>query len=34
LRESLWFKGEWVDDMIFGILESEWSGRTSAEAHR
>jgi len=22
-RESLWFKGEWVDDVVFGILESE-----------
>ena len=26
-RQSLWFKGEWVDDMVFGILESEWSDR-------
>ncbi len=26
-RKSLWFKGEWVDDMVFGILESEWMGR-------
>ena len=24
-RQSLWFKGEWVDDVVFGILESEWS---------
>ena len=24
--QSLWFKGEWVDDMIFGVLESEWDG--------
>lgn len=23
-RQSLWFKGEWVDDVVFGILESEW----------
>jgi RimJ/RimL family protein N-acetyltransferase len=23
-RESLWFKGEWVDDVIFAILRSEW----------
>ena len=23
-RKSLWFKGAWVDDMIFGILKSEW----------
>ena len=22
--ESLWFKGEWVDDVIFAILASEW----------
>lgn len=27
-RESLWFKGEWADDVVFAILESEWrSGR-------
>ena len=26
-RESLWFKGEWADDMVFGILESEWEAR-------
>jgi RimJ/RimL family protein N-acetyltransferase len=26
-RESLWFKGEWVDDMVFGILGSEWKSR-------
>jgi RimJ/RimL family protein N-acetyltransferase len=26
-RESLWFKGDWVDDMAFGILESEWEDR-------
>ncbi|MCP3963091.1 MAG: GNAT family N-acetyltransferase [bacterium] len=24
-RESLWFKGEWVDDVVFAILESEWA---------
>jgi RimJ/RimL family protein N-acetyltransferase len=22
-RESLWFKGEWVDDVVFGVLRSE-----------
>lgn len=22
--KSLWFKGEWVDDVIFGITASEW----------
>lgn len=26
-HQSLWFKGEWVDDMVFGILESEWRSR-------
>ncbi len=26
-RESLWFKGEWVDDMVFGILAKEWRAR-------
>ncbi len=25
-HQSLWFKGAWVDDMVFGILESEWKG--------
>lgn len=23
-RESLWFKGEWVDDVIFAMLDHEW----------
>jgi RimJ/RimL family protein N-acetyltransferase len=23
-RESLWFHGEWVDDVIFALLASEW----------
>ncbi len=23
-RKSLWFKGEWVDDVVYGILRSEW----------
>ena len=26
-RESLWFKGQWVDDLVFAILESEWKVR-------
>jgi RimJ/RimL family protein N-acetyltransferase len=25
-HKSLWFKGDWVDDMVFGILKSEWEG--------
>jgi len=29
-RRSLWFKGEWVDDLVFGILKSEWQGRGSS----
>jgi RimJ/RimL family protein N-acetyltransferase len=23
-RESLWFKGEWADDVIYAILDREW----------
>jgi RimJ/RimL family protein N-acetyltransferase len=23
-RQSLWFKGEWVDDVVFGLLRGEW----------
>lgn len=26
-RESLWFKGEWVDDVVFAMLASDWAGR-------
>jgi RimJ/RimL family protein N-acetyltransferase len=26
-RKSLWFKGEWADDMVFGILAAEWESR-------
>lgn len=25
--KSLWFKGEWVDDMIFAVLASDWTNR-------
>ena len=25
-RESLWVKGEWVDDLVFAVLASEWNG--------
>jgi RimJ/RimL family protein N-acetyltransferase len=24
LRESLWFRGEWVDDVVFAMLAREW----------
>jgi len=27
-RQSLWFKGEWVDDLVFGILEPDWRRRS------
>ncbi len=26
-RERLWFKGEWADDIIYGILRREWQER-------
>ena len=26
-RESLWFKGEWADDVVFGMLKAEWDRR-------
>jgi RimJ/RimL family protein N-acetyltransferase len=25
---SLWFKGEWVDDVVYAILDTEWRDRT------
>jgi aminoglycoside 6'-N-acetyltransferase len=24
LRESSWFKGEWTDDLLYGLLHHEW----------
>jgi RimJ/RimL family protein N-acetyltransferase len=30
LVESLWLNGEWVDDVIFAILEREWRSRQLA----
>jgi len=29
-RESLRFKGEWADDVVFAVLASEWDGRSQA----
>ncbi len=29
-RESLWFKDEWVDDVIFALLDHEWQGRQAS----
>lgn len=31
-RESLWFKGEWVDDVIFAMLQQEWIAWQAADA--
>lgn len=28
-RQSLFWKGQWVDDAVFAILRSEWKGRYS-----
>lgn len=28
-RESLWFRGEWVDDVIFALLDHEWQALTA-----
>jgi RimJ/RimL family protein N-acetyltransferase len=27
---SLWFKGEWVDDVIFAVLASDWRSAKSS----
>ena len=27
LRESTWAKGEWTDDLIYGLLRDEWDSR-------
>jgi len=24
LRESTWAKGEWTDDLLYGLLRREW----------
>src|SRR6185312_2652921 len=31
-RESLRFHGEWVDDVVFGLLTSEWLGKGAGNA--
>jgi RimJ/RimL family protein N-acetyltransferase len=28
LRESSWAKGEWTDELLYAILDYEWSGLT------
>jgi RimJ/RimL family protein N-acetyltransferase len=27
-HKSLWFKGDWVDDLVFGISNSQWESRS------
>jgi RimJ/RimL family protein N-acetyltransferase len=31
-RQSLFWKGEWVDDIVFGLLHSEWKKRSRGSA--
>ncbi len=31
LVASTWMKGEWTDDLLFGLLASEWGGRPAAD---
>ena len=30
LRESIFFNGEWLDDVIYAMLEREWAERRGA----
>jgi RimJ/RimL family protein N-acetyltransferase len=30
-RQSVWFKGEWVDDVVFGLLSTEWRIRRAEQ---
>jgi RimJ/RimL family protein N-acetyltransferase len=32
--KSLWFKGEWVDDVIFAITASEWKSNNRTQTRR
>lgn len=32
-RESLWFKSEWADDVIFAMLDHEWRTRQAGQPH-
>jgi aminoglycoside 6'-N-acetyltransferase len=27
LRKSTWAKGEWTDDLLYGLLHEEWQPR-------
>jgi len=28
-RKSIWFKGEWADDIVYGLLSEEWADRSA-----
>jgi aminoglycoside 6'-N-acetyltransferase len=30
LRQSSWFKGEWTDDLLYGLLRDEWQPQNPA----
>jgi RimJ/RimL family protein N-acetyltransferase len=34
LRESIWFKEEWADDLIFAMLRREWLERAAPQTAR
>jgi RimJ/RimL family protein N-acetyltransferase len=33
-RQSLWLRGEWVDDVIFAMLADEWPQPADSSSHR
>jgi RimJ/RimL family protein N-acetyltransferase len=30
MKQSLWFKGEWADDLYFALLKQEWAQHTAS----
>jgi RimJ/RimL family protein N-acetyltransferase len=34
LRESIWFNGEWADDLIYAMLNHEWAAQASQTSTR
>jgi RimJ/RimL family protein N-acetyltransferase len=33
-RAHTWLKGEWTDDLVFGLLASDWAGAAGGRRHR
>lgn len=33
-RQSVWFQGAWVDDVVFGVLAAEWTGPSRSSDRR